>query len=178
MKEELNDISLSIEEKKIIRQNYIEHIKNIKQLYSEIKENIDGVKEYYLEEEPDIILDNLDFIEEDKKKPVKKKPVKKKPVKKNPKKPVKKKPVKNPKKPDDNKELEDDKPVDKPDDDKESVKELTLNDFKKGMNVSFKYKGEENIGVVKDIIDTKVIVIVEDKKLKIKLPVKKLTILD
>ena len=68
MKAVLNDISLSIEEKKNIRQNYIVHITNINQLYSEIKENIDNVEEYYLEEEPEIILDNLDFIEEDKKK--------------------------------------------------------------------------------------------------------------
>ena len=64
MKKTLNDISLSIEEKKIIRQNYIEHITNINQLYSEIKDNIDNIKEYYLEEEPDIRLDDLNFIVE------------------------------------------------------------------------------------------------------------------
>ena len=243
MKKELNDISLSIEEKKIIRNNYIEHITNINQLYSEIKENIDNVKEYYLEEEPEIILDNLDFIEEDKKKKSKKKkPVKEKPVKE---KPVKEKPVEekddtifiegtkvkwtdkkgnelngviekitassykicckdgtksgdkgslyqvsknivsklkgsDTDKPDDKEDAkpEDAKPEDAKPEDKKSVKKLTLDDFKKGMNVSYKDKGVENIGVVKDITDTKVIVFVETKKNMQKVPVKKLTILD
>jgi len=46
------------------------------------------------------------------------------------------------------------------------------------MNVSYKDKGVENIGVVKDITDTKVIVFVETKKNMQKVPVKKLTILD
>ena len=218
MKEELNDISLSIEEKKIIRNNYIEHITNINQLYSEIKENIDNVEEYYLEENPKIILDNLDFIEEDKKKKtVKKKSVKEKPVKEK----------------DDTifiegskvkwtdkkgKELNgviekittgsykicckdgtksgdkgslyqvsknivskfkdsdtDDKESVK-EDDKESVKELTLDDFKKGMNVSYKSKGKEYIGVVRTKKDDNVKVKAEGVNKWI--PWKKLTILD
>ena len=78
IKEELNDISLSNEDKKLKRQDYIEHITNMDQLYSEIRENIDNIKEYYLEDEPKIILDNLDFIEEEKLKKKKKKKKKKK----------------------------------------------------------------------------------------------------
>ena len=52
----------------------------------------------------------------------------------------------------------------------------TLNDFKKGMNVSFKHKGEVNIGVVLGIKDSKVIVKVDG--IKNAVFVKKLTILD
>ena len=74
MKDNLKDIDMADTDKKQLKRSYIGHINSINVLYSEIRENIDSVKEYYLESEPVIVIENLDFIVEEKeKKKVKKK---------------------------------------------------------------------------------------------------------
>jgi len=79
IRENLLDISLSSEQKKVLRTNYIEKNNNINQLYLEIRENNDGIKEYFMESEPAIKIGKLDIISTQKqKKKKKKKDVKKK----------------------------------------------------------------------------------------------------
>ena len=74
MKDNLKDIDMIDTDRKQLKRSYIGHINSINVLYSEIRENIDSVKEYYLESEPVIVIENLDFIVEEKeKKKVKKK---------------------------------------------------------------------------------------------------------
>ena len=77
IRENLLDISLSSEQKKVLRTNYIEKNNNINQLYLEIRENNDGIKEYFMESEPAIKIGKLDIISTQKQKK-KKKEVKKK----------------------------------------------------------------------------------------------------
>ena len=79
IRENLLDISLSSEQKKVLRTNYIEKNNNINQLYLEIRENNDDIKEYFMESEPAIKIGKLDIISTQKqKKKKKKKDVKKK----------------------------------------------------------------------------------------------------
>ena len=73
IKEELKDINTSPEEKKLKRQDYINNLSKINQLYSEIKEITDNVKEYFMDEEPIIKIDKLDIVESVKPKKKKKK---------------------------------------------------------------------------------------------------------
>jgi len=68
----LKDISISSEEKKTIRQEYIQHLSDINKLYEEIRENMDNVKEYFMDDEPIIKINKLDIIEEVKPKKQKK----------------------------------------------------------------------------------------------------------
>ena len=75
VREKLNDISLSSEEKKLLRIEYIDKNTQINSIYSDIKENKDNIKEYFIESEPIIKIGKLDIVEVYKKK--KKKKIKK-----------------------------------------------------------------------------------------------------
>ena len=59
----LKDINISPEEKKTHRKEYVQHLTDISKLYEEIKENMDNIKEYFMDEEPIIKIDKLDIIE-------------------------------------------------------------------------------------------------------------------
>ena len=73
IREKLLDISLSSEQKKILRNDYIDKNNNINQLYYEIRENKENIKEYFLESEPVVKIGDLGIISTQKKKVKKKK---------------------------------------------------------------------------------------------------------
>jgi len=64
----LKDISLSLDEKKILRNNYIQKNQEINDNYSDIKENINNIKAYFIESEPSIKIGNLDIVDTKRKK--------------------------------------------------------------------------------------------------------------
>ena len=68
IRSKLNDISLSLEAKKTLRQEYIKKNTIINSIYSDIKDNMNNIKEYFIESEPIIKIDKFDIVEITKKK--------------------------------------------------------------------------------------------------------------
>ena len=59
IKIKLGDISIQNDMKKEMRKSYIEKLEQINTLYSDIKENMTNIKEYYIDEEPIIKIDKF-----------------------------------------------------------------------------------------------------------------------
>jgi len=154
--------------KKAFRNNYVLNMKQMNEEYKEIKLLVEDINPYLQTEEPKVIIHNKNFEKVSK---ATKKPKKIKEKKGSPEKPKKTKD--SPEKPKKTKDS-----PEKPKKTKDSPDKFRLNEFKKGIRVSWFAKGQDNFGTVREDFSegSKTIAIHDDNGKNKKIPYTRLTI--